>query len=325
MSVLRDRRCNVPSRIVSNFDPFYNPQNIEGMIIGNDLDSLLSASFLKTKFGWDIVGVYDYKTLSFSDTVGDFHNKLLEGKYIAVDLDIYHPCIFSIGHHIIGSSCQDCLEGHSNSLNPNLLRGIYLQSYRRKYPLSTIHFLLWLFESEAGLDIKTRSLVWLADSSYVNGQRHRFRSNVHEWVMNFFRSQAFLDSFELIDTYKFEYLLSEWLFPLLKGTGLNISRGQVRSYHLGLSGYQCQWTSTENERDCIIAMLELIEHITGWHVPTFPRKFIEIKGVRRSIVLSDIFKDSTNLDSFLLKNNVFSFVFPTSKTINYTTGIKLLS
>jgi hypothetical protein len=70
-------------------------------------------------------------------------------------------------------------------------------------------------------------------------------------------------------------------------------------------------------------MLELIEHITGWHAPTFPRKFIEIKGVRRSIVLSDIFKDSTNLDSFLLKNNVFSFVFPTSKSINYTTGIKL--
>ncbi|APH39313.1 hypothetical protein [Methanohalophilus halophilus] len=323
MSVLRDSGCNVPSTIVRNFYPFYDPQNIEGMIIGNDIDSLLSASFLKTKFGWDIVGVYDYKTLSFSATVGDFHNKLLEGKYIAVDLDIYHPCIFSIGHHIIGSSCQDCLEGHSNSLNPNLLRGIYLQSYRRKYPLNTIHFLLWLFESESGMDTKTRSLVWLADSSYVNGQRHRFRSNVHEWVMNFFRSPAFLDSFELIDTYKFEYLLSEWLFPLLKGTGLNTSRGQVSSYHMGLSGYQCQWTSTENERACIIAMFELIEHITGWEIPVLPRKFIDIKGVRRSLFLSDIFKDSTNLDSFLLKNNVFSFVFTTSKTINYTTGIKL--
>jgi hypothetical protein len=173
------------------------------------------------------------------------------------------------------------------------------------------------------MDTKTRSLVWLADSSYINGQRHRFRSNVHEWVMNFFSSPAFMDSFELIDTYGFEYLLSEWLFPLLKETGLNISRGQVCSYHLGLSGYQCQWMSTENESACILAMFELIEHITGWCKPIFPRKFIDIKGVRRSIFLSDIFNNSTNLDSFLLRNNVFSFVFPTSKTINYTTGIKL--
>ena len=42
----------------SNFSPFQKPDEISGMIIGNDLDSLISACFQNTQFGWNIVGCY---------------------------------------------------------------------------------------------------------------------------------------------------------------------------------------------------------------------------------------------------------------------------
>jgi hypothetical protein len=66
-------------------------------LVGNDLDSLLSAVFLKTIFNWNIVGFYDYKRLWYSADIHNFKTNLLAGRYLAADLDIYHPSILQSG------------------------------------------------------------------------------------------------------------------------------------------------------------------------------------------------------------------------------------
>lgn len=65
MAPQRKTHTKDKSKLIHAFDPFVHPQNYKGMIVGNDLDFILSACFLKGRFGWDIVGTYDYKTLWF--------------------------------------------------------------------------------------------------------------------------------------------------------------------------------------------------------------------------------------------------------------------
>jgi hypothetical protein len=63
------------------------------MIIGNDIDALLSAQFLHHALGWSIAGFYNYTTL--------YHDPAIEPREcVWVDLDIYDPACCSIGHHI---------------------------------------------------------------------------------------------------------------------------------------------------------------------------------------------------------------------------------
>ena len=64
------------------------------MIIGNDIDALLSAQFLQHTLGWSIAGFYNYTTL-YVDPAIDPRD------CVWVDLDIYDPACCSIGHHIL--------------------------------------------------------------------------------------------------------------------------------------------------------------------------------------------------------------------------------
>jgi len=79
---------------IINVDPWYRPVYfipIGGMIIGNDLDALLSAALLKHRFGWDIAGIYDFNRLWYPANFREsfFLKQLVSGNYMAVDLDIY--------------------------------------------------------------------------------------------------------------------------------------------------------------------------------------------------------------------------------------------
>lgn len=63
MAILQHTNTKDKNLIISSFDPFISPSNYKGMVIGNDLDSILSECYLKKKFGWDILGTYDYSKL----------------------------------------------------------------------------------------------------------------------------------------------------------------------------------------------------------------------------------------------------------------------
>ncbi len=319
MAILRNTGCNSPERIVENFHPFCEPDTIKGQIVGNDLDSLLSATLLKDIYGWDIVSIYDYEKIWFSSAISDFAHKMLTGNYVAVDLDIYHPCIPSVGHHILAMTKNDLIPGHAQSLNPNLIRGIYHTQFQRKYPLGTIHLLSWLFGRTGLLNEDTQALVWLADSSYINGQSHRFRENVGEWVNNFFNDDYFRKQFEEIDTVEFEKEI-QMVTERISETGISVSRGQVASRHLRLRGGQCQWRNPATENIIINRMLDLIRDFTGWNRPVLPETFELIVGKRSSAQTTSLVTGG-KLDSFLDEKGVFSYVMPNRGRINYTTGI----
>src|SRR3974377_798584 len=107
------------------------------MIIGNDLDALLSAQFLYHVLDWAVAGFYNYTTL--------YHDPAIDPREcVWVDLDVYHTDLLPIGHPGLRPAPTDRIPGHRASVNPNLLRGIDQTDFAHKYPLGTIHFLLWL-------------------------------------------------------------------------------------------------------------------------------------------------------------------------------------
>jgi len=283
------------------------------MIIGNDLDALLSAQFLHHTLGWSIAGFYNYTTL--------YHDPLIDPRAcVWIDLDVYDHACASIGHHILRPTLADRIPGHRSSVNPNLLRGIDQTDFTHKYPLGTIHLLLWLHD----IHIRNRRpavlMLWLADSSWINAQH--YRTNVREWLTNWIGVPELLDTFEQTDTPDFEAEMQAQVLKRLVIAELAPGNVQNVSLHLGLGGYQCAWDKPE-DLPKVRRVTNLIYRTFGWRAPQFPRDFITIQGQRHSAKLPDLVKKHGSFDKFLANEKVFSYVIPNKDRVNYTTGIVL--
>ncbi len=317
MTILYQTKCRERQRIRQAFEPFRTPAAIQGMIIGNDLDALLSATLLKELFGWDVVGIYDYRNLWLDRKNSERLRANLEHDvYVAVDLDIYRNGIPGIGHHILQLTSADRLPRHANSLNPNLIFGISCRNFRRKYPLGTIHLLRWLFEIE--LDERGEMLCWLADSAYINAQSHRFRENVARWLYEFLDWAPYWNSFIRLNTVEYEERLEREIGVPLQGVLRGSQPGQVRSRHRGLSGWQCQWSDPPAEAERIHRILQLIQSTCGWQTPELPYDYDCIRGERRRISVTELRRKYDRLDRFLEQMAVFSYVFPFAGQLNFT-------
>jgi hypothetical protein len=300
-----------------------NKKDID-IIIGNDLDALLSACLLKSRFGWDIVGIYDYQSLWFDSNLSkeDLFSNLKSQQYLAVDLDIYRNYLPSIGHHILSLHNEDILPQHENTINPNLINGVTHQNFKQKYPLGTVHLLMWMLNEYPKLSRLGELLLWFADSTFINAQSHRFRDNVKYWLNELVPNRVLNHGFEEVDTESFEEEMEKSVFPVLQKSGLARGKGQVRSRYKKLQGYQCQWKNPNESRKSILSLLNIIYENTGWEAPELPHSFSEIAGNRNKFQFTkqDELKDGF-LRNFLGENKVFSYVITNRYLINYTTGI----
>ncbi|MBU0711708.1 hypothetical protein KJ762_00970 [bacterium] len=317
MAILYSSKCRDRRQILESFYPFTKPAVIEGLIIGNDLDALLSAALLKQRYGWDVVAVYDYRKLWVDQRIADnVIQKLKSGVYLAVDLDIYRNAVPSIGHHILQLTEKDRLEQHEQTLNPNLIFGVDCRNFRAKYPLGTIHFLRWLFEME--LDRRGELLCWLADSAYINAQSHRFRENVSHWLYEFFDWPPFWEIFILLDSADYEELLVREIGRTLDKILITPRPGQVKSRHKSLNGWQCQWSDPGTQGEQIRQIFAFIHELSGWRIPELPKFYSCITGQRKRISVAELLKDYGSLDEFLNREHVFSYAFTHAQLLNYT-------
>lgn len=315
MPVLSNIGVADKARIKTAFLPFARPDYVEGMVIGDDLDSLLSAMYLHQLFGWPVAGVYcGYARLWFCGNEESFLKRLYSGRFFAVDLDICHPSVPSLGHHIIAIKPTDELPGHTHTLNPNAIRGYSAQQdFRRKYPLATIHFLRWLFEEKEEPEVADL-LTWLADSSYINAQQ--YRNNVEEWVHDFMPLPAFIRRLPDLQMAHFEQDLQEKILLPMSGNSLcHAGRSRYTSRHLGLSGFQCQIAHPNTQNTSIQSLLELLSALSGWQRLPFPTYFDRaMRGKRREIRVHSIPK----LADWLLEQDAFSYAITYKDHLNYT-------
>ncbi len=319
MPILANTNCSDRLLIREAFLPFARPDYVEGMLIGDDLDSLLSAMFLHQKFGWPVTGIYcQYTRIWHTGPVAAFREKLFSGKYIAVDLDIYHPGVPGLGHHIISMTGDEELPGHSHSLNPNALKGFsVMRNFSRKYPLATIHFLLWLFE-ESSLSPEAASLVWLADSAFINAQH--YRDNVTEWVNNFCAFPAFSEILPKLQSIDFEENIQKTILDKMVSNPLcRPGRSKYKSKHLGINGFQCQFENPVLQNASLQALLALLGDLSGWRQLQFPASFSGfMEGKRYETSVQQIVSTGLTFGEWLEKEAVFSYAFTFKTRLNYT-------
>ncbi len=290
------------------------------MVVGTDIDALLSASYLHHHLGWEIIGFYNLEELYYKD--GEREN--LE-RAIWVDLDIADPQIRSIGHHIVSFRPNDSLDGFTNSFNPNLERGIYGEGYRftRKCPIGTISILHWLHQPTVDVNLRQASLCWLADSSWINGQSHKYRENVGTWVNEVFDVEYMQDTFDTIDTESFEHVMKGTIEDVTTDTGFAGVGGQSNSRHLEIGGGQCTFKNPRRRREDIQTVLCTVGEIMEWDTPDVPEEYETVSGNRTSRLSYDreVLKEYDGIDEWIDDTEPFSFAVPYGGYINYTTSI----
>jgi hypothetical protein len=284
------------------------------MIIGNDLDALLSAQFLYNHLGWTVAGFYNYTTLYHDPNINPIDCTW-------VDLDIHQPLIGSIGHHILRPTPADRIADHQLTVNPNLLRGVDQTNFTHKYPLGTIHFLLWLHDRRIPRRRAATLLLWLADSTWINAQY--YRRNVAEWLTDWLPVPELTATFDETNTGDFEEDMRDQVLTTLDIAELaDADNIQRRSKYLNLGGHQCVWNQPD-ELIKVRRVTDLIERKLGWKRPKFPTQFAAIEGRRRSAALPALIQRHGSFDAFLANEQVFSYVIPNKDRVNYTTGIVL--
>lgn len=312
------------------------------VVLGDDLDSVMSAVLMHHLLGWRVGGFYtDYtRVWHLSGTAA---RELREA--IWLDVDVSQGDIRSISHHILVSSDADNLACHRQSVNPNLFRGVTAKpgsghnadhgencpcggrTFPHKYPLGTVHFLLWLYAVGLGrLNALQTGLLWLPDSSWINGQSHRFRKNVADWVSNWIPHPSLVATLDRIDTARFEREMRDTVMPAIAATGFGRGTGQVASHRLRLGGYQCQFGDPNRNYPQIQALADMLSATFGWSRLVIPAPpYLVIEGKRNSVkrTLASVRRDFGSLGRFLVVQRVFSCVIPNGGKVNYTTRIVL--
>lgn len=317
--------------------PSREPLNL---VIGDDLDAALGAAlFLRAHPNANLIGVYAKYTTVYYSAAHSWDDVL---NAVWLDLDVYHAQCKSLGHHIVRLHPRQELPGFQNSLNVNDLWGKALQkNFDEKYPLGTIHFLMWLYKQEIPNRADADLLVWLADSAYINAQSKTFRKrwrdnkmewverdgfkwNVKSWLHGAIQVPSLQRTFEQVDTLAFEERMRAFQTKM-DAQGFQQGDGQVASHHLKLFGYQCQPVGEVGAY--VRRLLDFVAQQTGW---TFAPAQVEAlrhlqskSGKRASEKISQLAPDA--FAKFLETKKVFSYVFTHFDTINYTTGLTQVS
>lgn len=131
----------------------------------NDLDGLLSWLFLRQ---WEVplVGLYDLQTIYLTTGVS-------LDEVLAIDLDLSHPKIPSIGHHFT-------LFQHPHQINMNRMVGLDLPQFRSKCPVPTVLILHWM--TQTPLPASPTQRAWLAYADGLHESYARYTKNVTAWL-----------------------------------------------------------------------------------------------------------------------------------------------
>lgn len=285
------------------------------MVVGSDIDALLSAVFLHEELGWEVAGFYtDFENVYYTDedTIQDA---------VWIDLDVNHPSLRSVGHHILRTRLKDELPGLRHSLNLNEVRGVYKRNFTRKYPLGTIHFLLWFYGIDEFTPLQEAFLL-SADSTWINAQQ--YTDNVTDWIENCLSSPWLVDAIEDVQTKEFEQRIDQEIYPRIETTGFSRGRssGRTQSSHLNLNGWQCSFVDPTTDK--VANLVDLIGQIMDWDTFDIPTDMQVERGSRQSTTYSEIRDQYGNIDTFLNETTTFSFAIPSTYngvSINYTTDI----
>ena len=285
--------------------PWLRKKNLS-MIISADYDGLICASLLHHHLNWQLEGYYDLNTIWITEKGVQEKQNL-----IWVDLNILPKQGKAIGGHIVSIS-GDIPSGFQSSCNPNILAEITAGEFQRKFPFSTLIYLLWLHNIEIKHDFLARLLILHSDATWLKYQHYSENSKKWQKLLHDFNWNWL---FQGVNTKAFEKRIDEYLYPLFQSMQAVSGKSKLRSKHLNISSKQFQLNPDWDE-DVVLQLLNLFGKTLGWTPPKLPSNLKSINGNRKKVPLALI--KETGLSQFLKENRVFSYAIPSPRIFNFT-------
>ncbi len=277
------------------------------MIVSADYDGLICASFLNHYFNWNLEGFYNLNNIWISNKgINDKKN------LIWVDLNILPQQGRAIGGHIISIPGEKIPIGFNTSCNPNIQNEIRSNEFNKKFPFSTLIYLLWMHNIKIKPNLFARMLVLHADASWLKFQHYKINCKRWQEIMIDYDWKWL---FQKVDTKTFEKRIDQDLYPLLKTIGAISNKSKLKSNHLNISSQQYQFNPDWDE-DVIINLFNIFAQYLGWTPPKLPIINKSIEGKRHKVPLTLV--KQIGLQKFLNKNNIFSYAIPSPRIFNFT-------
>jgi len=285
--------------------PWLTERNLS-MVISADYDGLICAAFLYHHLNWKLEGYYDLQNIWISKK-GLSEKKNL----IWVDLNILPRQGRTIGGHII-SLTGDIPNGFRSSCNPNILAGITSSEFNRKFPFSTLVYLMWLHNVEINKDILAQLLVLNSDAAWLKYQHYPQNCKMWQEKMDNYNWKRL---FQGVNSKTYEKRIDEELYPLLHTIQAVSRKSKLSSNHLNIKSLQYQFNPDWDE-DVVLKLLQLFGKTLYWTPPEIPEIETSIDGIRQKVPLA--FIKEIGLVNFLKEKRVFSYAIPSPRIFNFT-------
>ena len=285
--------------------PWIREKNLS-MIISADYDGLICASLLHHHLNWQLEGYYDLNTIWITEKGIQEKQNL-----IWVDLNILPKQGKAIGGHIVSIS-GDISPGFQSSCNPNILAKITAREFQRKFPFSTLIYLLWLHNIEINNDVLARLLVLHSDATWLKYQQYPENSKYWEKLLPDYNWKGLFNG---VNTKGFERRIDEDLYPLFQSMQAISGKSKLRSKHLNICSKQFQFNPDWDE-DVILTLINLLGDTLGWTPPPIPSSLKSINGNRKKVPLA--LTKEIGISQFLKDNRVFSYAIPSPRIFNFT-------
>jgi len=278
----------------------------KSFIISADYDGLICASFLSHHLNWNLVGYYNMEKIWISQEGLAQKNNL-----IWVDLDIVPKTGKTLGGHIVSVDKQ-LPSGMKSSCNPNILNNISSDNFDKKYPLSTLSFLLWLFNISIPSTYAAKFLVLHSDSTWLKYQK--YTKNFNNWIA-LLEGYDWPSLFKNIDSVDFEKKIDQEFYPLMIQMAASSGFSKLKSKHLHIKSREYQFNPDWDE-DVILNLFDLFAQYLFWSPPPLPNISRKINGKKYSISIKDV--EKKGLNNFIKKNKIFSYAITSPETMKYT-------
>ena len=276
-------------------------------VISADYDGLICSSFLSHYLKWNLVGYYNMENIWLSKDGMKNKNDL-----IWVDLNILPKSGKSIGGQI---AMVDQLNppGLKTSCNLNTLLNLQHTDFNKKFPFSTLIFLMWLFKIENhSNDMMSKLLILHSDSSWAKFQK--YNKNVENWI-RLLKDYDWSNILNNIEDIGFEKFIDQKFYPTLISINASTGFSKLSSKHLGIKSRECRFNPDWDE-DVILNLFELFSQYLSWNSPEIPIISHRIKGEKFSIDLDKVIK--SGLKNTITEKKIFSYAITSPKKMKYT-------
>lgn len=168
-----------------------------GLILTDDIDSLLSCAILKSVKNWDIEQIFLFKANGTHDYLGRTENATHE----AIGVDFARKTGKCFDNHLTAMDAFDT--SNPESINLNRICNIHREIYTKKYNLSTV-LLLWSLYNlpKENLSDELMMLLLGIDSSYYS-YFHGFQKENRKWLVDVLDLPEFYDCQKRHKEYEF--------------------------------------------------------------------------------------------------------------------------